>query len=693
MKKTFLLKTMLLLCALIVGMSSAWGQVTIWSENFSGYSADDIPEGTILLPHTGTSLNASSGLTYACTNGTYTQSGKEKTAYTKIYNENSAGGSAPELLVARTTGGSFTATIPLDNIEGTLTLSYYQNAKKLKVSSTTTGVSGGQELKPSTAGQQTTTFTGITSSMTSITIKFETTTSDNVRLDNIVLTGYKATSVTAPTFSNTGGEVAYGTQVTVSNYNDDYLYFFTTDNTDPDCDSNLDPVGTSQTYDDNINGITITDDVTLKMIAVDVEGNKSAVTFANYTLIRPDSPTMNPNGGIVGPGSTVTLEQDDATLIMYTLNGADPSFANSVGTEYTEPITINTTTTIKAIAVDNNGVESAIKEATFYVIEGENDFSWNLATNSYVSNPAPTADLIQWSNSYVTMKNEKGSSSTGVNNYIPTAQSSTRFYAKNELTITPASGVEIKAIVFTATTDGYATALANSSWTNASAGASEKTVIIVPTFGTSPVTAVIGATTGHNNVKIYFNELPSNVTITPAKAVTTYVTTCNLDFEGIAGLDAFVATAAANGVVTLAEVGAVPAGTPLLLRGTASTPYTVPVVGPATAPTTNLLKAGDGVTPVGGSNAYDYVLSDGKWYRIGPDPSAVSVSKAYLHCDKDPLAGGAPELSMDWGEGTTAIQSIERTINDNQYYTLDGRRVAEPTKGLYIINGKKVVIK
>jgi hypothetical protein len=58
---------------------------------------------------------------------------------------------------------------------------------------------------------------------------------------------------------------------------------------------------------------------------------------------------------------------------------------------------------------------------------------------------------------------------------------------------------------------------------------------------------------------------------------------------------------------------------------------------------------------------------------------------------------GAPaliNLSFD-GEGTTGISSIDNAQpkNDNIYYDLSGRRVAQPTKGLYIVNGKKVVIK
>ena len=45
-------------------------------------------------------------------------------------------------------------------------------------------------------------------------------------------------------------------------------------------------------------------------------------------------------------------------------------------------------------------------------------------------------------------------------------------------------------------------------------------------------------------------------------------------------------------------------------------------------------------------------------------------------------------------EDTTGISNISRNASTaNQYYNLAGQRVAQPTKGLYIVDGKKVVIK
>ncbi len=42
---------------------------------------------------------------------------------------------------------------------------------------------------------------------------------------------------------------------------------------------------------------------------------------------------------------------------------------------------------------------------------------------------------------------------------------------------------------------------------------------------------------------------------------------------------------------------------------------------------------------------------------------------------------------------TTGIQTVTTTMENGAYYDLQGRRVAQPVKGLYIVNGKKVVLK
>lgn len=119
-----------------------------------------------------------------------------------------------------------------------------------------------------------------------------------------------------------------------------------------------------------------------------------------------------------------------------------------------------------------------------------------------------TADELTWDRALVHVMVLKGESATDANNYYPGVSnySSTRFYKNSTLAITPMNSLSISEIVFTATTNDYATALANSTWTNATASASGTTVSIIPTDGTKEVSAVISARTGHKSIEIIYGQ-------------------------------------------------------------------------------------------------------------------------------------------------------------------------------------------
>lgn len=119
-----------------------------------------------------------------------------------------------------------------------------------------------------------------------------------------------------------------------------------------------------------------------------------------------------------------------------------------------------------------------------------------------------TTDELTWDRALVhvmVLRDEKG---TPANNYYPgiSNYSSTRFYSGSTLAITPMNSLSISEIVFTATSDKYAKALANSTWTNATAFVSGTTVSIIPTDGTKEVSAVISATTGHKSIEIIYGQ-------------------------------------------------------------------------------------------------------------------------------------------------------------------------------------------
>lgn len=119
-----------------------------------------------------------------------------------------------------------------------------------------------------------------------------------------------------------------------------------------------------------------------------------------------------------------------------------------------------------------------------------------------------TTDELSWDRALVHVMVLKGKSTTNANNYYPGVSnySSTRFYTESTLAITPMNSLSISEIVFTATSDKYAKALANSTWTNATAFVSGTTVSIIPTDGTKEVSAVISATTGHKSIEIIYGQ-------------------------------------------------------------------------------------------------------------------------------------------------------------------------------------------
>ncbi len=78
-------------------------------------------------------------------------------------------------------------------------------------------------------------------------------------------------------------------------------------------------------------------------------------------------PTFSPAAGEVKAGTAVTISAPDAEMIIYTTDGTTPSYANSVGETYEEPIVVNEAMTIKAIAVDANENESAVATAAYTI--------------------------------------------------------------------------------------------------------------------------------------------------------------------------------------------------------------------------------------------------------------------------------------------------------------------------------------
>lgn len=103
----------------------------------------------------------------------------------------------------------------------------------------------------------------------------------------------------------------------------------------------------------------------------------------------------------------------------------------------------------------------------------------------------------------------------------------------------------------------------------------------------------------------------------------------------------------------------------------------------------NDLQANDGTPKAGDGTLYGLAKKNGVvgFYKVATT-SEVPAWKIYLKIS----AATAPEF-LPFGGNTTGIEAVKSVDAKGEFFNLAGQRVAQPTKGLYIVNGKKVVLK
>ncbi|MCR5271071.1 MAG: Ig-like domain-containing protein [Prevotella sp.] len=249
-----------------------------------------------------------------------------------------------------------------------------------------------------------------------------------------------------------------------------------------------------------------------------------------------------------------------------------------------------------------------------------------------------------------------------------------RIYSGNTLTITGSANAKFKSITFDfnkgSISDGVNTySSSNTTWTG-----TEHEV----TFTASESTFINSITVSYDS-----EDIPVS-----AAGWATYYSSNALDFTGVTGLTAYTATKVGDAVKFNKVTGKVPANTGLLVSGTTAN---VPVAASADA-VTNILK---GVTAETVKTAGTvFVLKQGAnglgFYKNTND-FTVRANSAYLPATA--VAGARAFIALD--DEATGIENLTPALSKGEGVVLDlsGRRVAKPAKGLYIVNGKKVVVK
>ena len=242
------------------------------------------------------------------------------------------------------------------------------------------------------------------------------------------------------------------------------------------------------------------------------------VAYTDVDTSIPAEPTFSLTAGTYTEAQSVTLAcETQGATIYYTTDGSTPTNAS---TQYTTAISVGETMTVKAVAIkDDKSSPVATATYTINLPEDENTAkTWDLTIASYDNDASE--NKVTWSATYVSMVVDKDKSSTAANNYLggdANNRTSSRMYKDSKLTITPA-GKQITTITFTATSADYATALANSTWTNAAAEANSTTVVVTAA-GIGEVSAAIGATCGFTAVRVAYTDIDASIPATPTFSV------------------------------------------------------------------------------------------------------------------------------------------------------------------------------
>lgn len=183
----------------------------------------------------------------------------------------------------------------------------------------------------------------------------------------------------------------------------------------------------------------------------------------------------------------------------------------------------------------------------------------------------------------------------------------------------------------------------------------------------------------------------------------------DLDFTSVSGLKAFVAVGFSNNSIVLSQVKKVAAGTGLYLKADAAATYTIPAatgavpyyvdafVGTPSAVTVNTTQVIDGVQFSVLRFAANKDNTAASFYPITEATYDFGAGKAYLLLPTNVLPSAARGIGFTFVDAeATGISEVAESVkaqNNEGIFNLNGQRVSTPRKGLYIINGRKMLMK
>ena len=502
-----------------------------------------------------------------------------------------------------------------------------------------------------------------------------------------------AVKVATPIFDPEAGEVAAGTTVTISTTTEDATIYYTTNGDEPTTEST-----------EYTEPITINDDMTIKAIAVKDGMTNSSVATATYTI------NTTPFVTVAQTAVNVEAAGDEGTIEVTYNNMTQDEFVADVVYCDAEGNDAEYDWIIASINEQTNNIDYVISENTSTEARTAYIKVYALYDDDYFS------DIITFTQAgmvvdYAMLPFEYDGNATGE---LPTGLTQeglgTKTYANSPkigfdttgdklvLKINEAPGslfFDIKGNSFSEGTFTVQTSVDGVEYTELKAytdlGATQTEIFNLNAdvrYIKWVYTEKVSGNVALGNIKV---SADAAVTIGAAK----YATFSNNRATNFSETGITVYTAKVNGnYVTLTEVedGIVPANTGVVLFSETADTYEVPFTTTENSLEDNDLLISDGTIAGDGSTIFALANKNQGvgFYRVANEV-AVPAGTPYLTIE------AAAREFFGFGSETTSINGALSIKNgasvDAPVYNLNGQRILKPAKGLYIVNGKKAVIK
>ena len=498
----------------------------------------------------------------------------------------------------------------------------------------------------------------------------------------------------------------------------------TTFNVEPEADFTAPELTTAEGFDGTVvysssdADIALVDETTGEVLIGDKEGV--------VTITATSAETDNFKAGSASYTITVKAPEKAEPEISF----AEAIYTVNIGEEFTAPALINphgltvtyscdnveialvdettgdvvldtqakATVTITATFAGDETYKAGSASYTIKIVDPTED-EFDLTIASYET---ATVDKVVWDGGMASMVLAKSSSKTPANNYLGGDYDHTRVYKEQLLTITSEAKEIVSIQLLSNNSSADQLLIDNANYCATSESNSDLTYVAPEGFRATSVTFNISSAARLTKVVVtYADHTVPGTYVREELTAGNWGTIC-LPYDArvdgatlytLAGID----DKDTPSKMYLSEAENLEAGKPYFFQATANTLTATYISGVASkAQSVNgLVGTLEAIIPDAEADPLEgmYLLSGGKIIKCGTGCS-LAANRAYINMNQvsvyDGETAGVKVFNLGGEDG---VSSLDAAAEGAVIYDLSGRRVSKTTKGLYIVNGKKVSVK